>query len=314
MQEFAGREATNADRQGRIDYWQFEKLHWIRDHLEGERKAFYDQMLAEHGEPRLAFFRAWSGRVRWGWQSPATVEELSEMGFESAVKYAASWRAKPGDHDGPSLQGLSQTFELYIATKPSEFAAHARLLIGKRVELVRPFLTKIGDAVAGEADFDIGPVFDLCRWVIEQPTHGSAAGNVAVGEMSDENWQAARSEVSRLLKAVCCATKSGAPKYPVEALRKDVWDLIKALCNDPPESMIVFDAEKQDPRIYDYADLGINSDRGKAIDAVLEYARWVANHLKQKDGEADRVPGGFGAMPEVRACAGGPASSGQPKV
>jgi hypothetical protein len=301
VQEAVGREATESDRQGRIDYWKFEKLHWVRDHLDGARKAFYDRMIAEKGEPKLAFFRVYSGPVRWGWQSPTTVEELSEMGFEKAVKFAASWKPKPGDHDGPSLEGLAEMFEQFVATDPSAFSAQARLLIGKPAYIVRPFVTKMSSAVGGEAEIDLGAVFDVCGWVIKQPNQSPAIADPELDDARDENWQYARSEIFRLLKAVCLATTSGTAKYSVTDFRTPVWDLISPLCNDPAASSIVFDVEKQDPRLYDYVDLGINSDRGKAIDAVLEYARWVANHLKEKEGEIERVPGGFESMPEVRA-------------
>src|SRR5262249_11978945 len=38
----------------------------------------------------------------------------------------------------------------------------------------------------------------------------------------------------------------------------------------------------------------------KAIGAALEYARWVASHIKRSDEGREVVPGRFGAMPEVR--------------
>src|SRR5262249_45095738 len=43
-----------------------------------------------------------------------------------------------------------------------------------------------------------------------------------------------------------------------------------------------------------------NSPRGKAIEAALEYARWVGKHIKRCEGNQEVVPGGFNAMPEVR--------------
>ena len=63
-----GRDATDEDRTARRRYWQFEKLPWVRTHLEGRRRAFYQDMLASHGEPELADLNS---RISSGWGGSA---------------------------------------------------------------------------------------------------------------------------------------------------------------------------------------------------------------------------------------------------
>jgi hypothetical protein len=72
------------------------------------------------------------------------------------------------------------------------------------------------------------------------------------------------------------------------------------LCVGRAKSYIVRDIAADDPRVHDYLDMGINSPRGKAVEAALEYACWVAHHLKKTDSKHEIVPGGFDAIPEVR--------------
>jgi hypothetical protein len=79
-----------------------------------------------------------------------------------------------------------------------------------------------------------------------------------------------------------------------------MWKLIAQLCRDRADSCIVHDSSATDPRERDYIDLAINSPRGKAVEAGLEYARWAANHIKESHGKQEIVADGFDAMPEVR--------------
>src|SRR5262249_29198057 len=99
---------------------------------------------------------------------------------------------------------------------------------------------------------------------------------------------------------VCKSQSTEGPTYALNGFRQRIWHLIATLCHDPTDSYIVHDASKENPRLRDYLDLAINSPRGKAVEAGLEYARWVAKSIKQTEGNQEVVPGGFNAMPEVR--------------
>jgi len=72
VKDNTGKEATDEDRKGRTEYWQFEKLYLIREHLKGERKGFYENILAKKGEPEFAD-KNFSMTTSWGNDSPITV-------------------------------------------------------------------------------------------------------------------------------------------------------------------------------------------------------------------------------------------------
>ncbi|MCE9526638.1 MAG: hypothetical protein K8R36_11355 [Planctomycetales bacterium] len=294
------REPTNQDRKNRIEYWQFEKLHLIRHDLEGDRLNFYRQMLATHGEPRMADLNVRSGPMRWGNESPFSVEQLAATPFPNTVELVVGWKGERDSFEGPDLEGLASAFESYVATNPVAFAADANVLIGKPAIFVRGFIRKISEAISTSQPVPIEPVLKLCRWVIEQPIQERNTPDDNRAGMVDRDWQWTRDEISRLIESVCTADRGDVPHYPLKAFRKEIWGLLESLCHDAASSYIVRDPSKDDLRTHDYLDVAINSPRGKAVEAALEYARWVANHIKVKEEKREIVPQGFASMPEVQ--------------
>ena len=165
---------------------------------------------------------------------------------------------------------------------------------------LRGFVDQMGKAVAAGRDIDIPAVLDLCKWVVGRPVEERTTPEVERDALVDRDWQWTRNGISRFIEIVCKATSDDAPKYLLLEYRQPMWQLLESLCRDREESYIVHDVSQDDPRVYDYLDLGINSPRGRAVEAALEYARWVSNHIKRLDGNREVIPCGFDAMPEIR--------------
>lgn len=299
FQERTGREATKQDRQNRINSWKLEKLHWVRAHLEGERKSFYQQMLAEHGEPEMADLNVRIGPVHEKFDdSPMTVEELQSMTFERAVDKVSSWQPEGSRFMGPNIEGLASTFANYVATNPEGFSAEALVLIDRPAIFVHRFISQMSDSVKNNREINLTAVLELCQWAIERPVEERTTPSQEDEKFVDKDWQWTRDDISQFVENICKAKRDDAPRCPLDGIREVIWKLIEPLCLDRVESYIIRDTSKDDPRVHDYLDLGINSPRGRAVQAALEYARWVANHIKE--GEKEIVPDGFEAMPEVR--------------
>lgn len=295
----SGREPTEQDRQDRIQWWQFERLHWVREHLEGERRDFYESMRSQHGEPPLADlnYRSSSGWV--GDESPMSFDQLAAMTFEEAAAAISSWKPNDPWFTGPNRKGLASTFEQYVASTPEAFSAKAQVLIGRPAIFVRAFISQMSEAVRAGRHMDVGSVLDLCWWVVQRPVEEQTTPREEGERLVDENWQWTRDEISRFIDSVCRAESESRRTFPLD-YRSKLWTILERLCRDDPTSYIHRDLADDDPRVHDYLDLGINSPRGKAVGAALEYARWVANHIKQSEGTQEIVPGGFDAIPEVR--------------
>jgi len=282
------------------DYWRFERLHWVRDHLTGEDKQFYEEMVKECGEPDMADLNFRVGPVRWGSESPMAVDELCGMTFEQAVKTVSLWRPEGSRFTGPDREGLASTFEQYVATNPSGFSNKAMALADRPAPFVRKFLNQMGEAVNAGHEIDLSAVLELCEWVLSRPVDERTVPEQEEGALTDKDWRWTRNEISRLLESVCTAKSEGAPRYLFDGLRERIWKLIESLCHDRPESHDARDTFQGDPRGRDYLNFAINTPRGRALETALEYARWVANHVKKSDDKKEVIPGGFDTMPEVR--------------
>lgn len=286
---------TKVTSQEKIRYWQFSKLHWVRNHLEGKHKSLYEQMLTEHGVPELADLNCYVSAGSWGHQSPMTVEELEKLTFREAVEKVSSWKLEDETrHLGPDIEGLASTFEKYVETDPKKFSSMAGELKDRPAIFVSGFINQMCDAIKSVYEIDLIAVLELCSWVIKQPLQEITNQEKKQDPIVNQDWQWTRNEISRLLQNVCNAGAQITPRYSLEGLRDPIWELIERLCRDPSDSNMIRNVSLADPRVSDYFNLGINSPRGIAVEAALVYARWVADHLKTSDGI---VPEGFDKIP-----------------
>lgn len=300
MGEKVGPETSKIDRQKSIRWWQYERLHWIRDHLLDERLDFYNEMRAEHGEPELADLNFRVGAVWLGEKSPMTVDELSKKSFVDAVDTVSTWQPEGPEFTRLSIEGLASTFKQYLATDCVAFSSQAPEMIGRPAIYVRNFISQMTESVKANEAIDLPPIFDLFHWVVGQPVDERTTPEQDNDAMVDHDWQWTRNEISHFIEQICKARTDAGPVYQLDGIRETVWEIVNALCQDHAKSYVIYDIEEDDPRVHDYLHLGINSPRGKAIQAALEYAHWVADHIKIEDNSLEIVPGGFEAMPEFR--------------
>ncbi len=208
--------AEEETEQARMRWRRYERFHWIRDHLSGERLRFYQEMREKHGEPSLADMLVRS-TIRWGYESPLSLDDLKGMNFESAVEKVVSWRpAKPKDF-GSSIEGLAETFGKYVAVSPEEYSNHGRLLIDRHPIFVRKFIEQMKAAAKTGHSIDLPTVLSLCDWVVSQPLNQIAKSAEESGGFVDKNWQWTRDEISGFIQHVCEANVNGKPKYSADS-------------------------------------------------------------------------------------------------
>lgn len=151
-----GINATEEQRQAQIRYWKYNKLYWVRAHLEGSRKEIYESMYSEFGEPEMADLNIRSGG--WGNASPISTEDLSKLTFEEAVKKVSEWRPNKPSFREPSIEGLSSFFQEYVATRPKIFSEQAQFLLERPAIYVRKFITHMAQEIKSGNDIDINAV------------------------------------------------------------------------------------------------------------------------------------------------------------
>lgn len=299
-----GEDVTPEMRRSHIEDWKFKRLHWIRQHLEGNEKRFYEQTLAKRGEPQLADLHVrmssdWgSGRA-----SPISVEELKAKAFPDAVAAVVAWRRPEGaSFMDPSVEDLARTFGEYIASEPESFSVHSSELEGKPAVFVHRFLEAMHEAIKAGKDVDVESILALCKWIVDRPPEEVATSlgvEEAEDRMVDQNWRWSRDRIADLVDTICKARVNDRPRYAKADIGGKLWEILEALCRDKADSYLQHD-QNADPRMRDYLDIAINSPRGRAVSAAMEYARWIANQIKVVNEENETIPGGFDSMPEVR--------------
>jgi len=288
-----GRDPTDQERENRKRYWQYERLWWIREHLEGKWKAFFDEMLAEHGEPKLADLNIRTDTT-WGPESPIKAEGLARLPLGAALKKVLSWR--PTEHErGEALaEGLQGAFAAYVQENVEACSRDAELMIGKPAMLVRPFVSAMQEGVNSGKAIQLEPIFELCRWVIQQPREQDTRPYPPEEhDMVDPDWQWCRDRIVDFV-STCCK------KLDSLEHRESLWDLLEPLTHDPDTDYISSD-EQKDIRFRDFLDQSLNNPRAHAVNAVFDYVQWVAGHMRKEEDGKEVVPGGFDAMPEVRS-------------
>jgi hypothetical protein len=226
-------------------------------------------------------------------QSPKTADELAQMPVGDVLNFLTSW--VPGrDIFGPTADGLGGALSGVVSERPTEFAVVAESLKPLDPTYVRCFFGGMNAALKQGKKWDWLPVLELALWMVSQrrEIEGRKGGRM----VADPDWGWTRDAVIDLLSAGFEAVRDRPPddRLPYEH-RHRVWDVLRPLTEDPKLS-----PEDELGDNFDPAFLSINSTRGRAIDAVVDYAWWVRRCTNAERKAAGQPPVTFEALPEVR--------------
>jgi len=269
----------------KVRAWKRDKLHPIRDSVPNTWRRFYDELIAELGQPHRPEFEVFRDEPQWGPTSPKSEEELSALSTDSIVAFLQSWQPQKGWMD-PSPEGLARAFQGVVKRKPKDLSAVAGSFERVDPTYVRALISGLSDAVREGKQITWSPVLDLCRWILKQPVEipGRAKTDRQWDE-GDPDWNWTRQSIARLLRD---AFDRKEVEPPIEC-REIVWELINELTNDPNPSV---DYEHRTVSMRPLT-LSINTTRGEAMHAAMAYGSWVCRHLPEGTQRS------FAAMPEL---------------
>jgi hypothetical protein len=264
-----------------------DRLAILEGQLPEPYREKYDALVASVGPadpPERLPIRTFS---QVGAQSPKTVAELTTMTAAEVVGFLTSW--KPGsDIFSPTADGLAGSLTSTVAQRPTEFSAVTDQFKTLDPTYVRGLFAGFTSALKNGVQFGWKPVLELATWVSNQPR--GIDGRKGGIFRNDPDWGWTRDAIIDLLNA---GFEGGEERLPHEH-RELVWTALAPLTDDPFPSQDDERGEEFDPSF-----LSINCTRGRALFAVLAYARWVRDwENKQKAEEAPPVT--FDVMPEVR--------------
>lgn len=283
------------------EQWQLKMLHWVADHLLGERHDFYNMLTAKHGTPPEEIVCVKTSMSFLEDMSPFSLDQLTSKSFEDVIVLVSSWQQTGSGYSGPNYEGLAKQFEEYVATNRESFSSKAMVLRDRPQMFVRTFISQMKEAVKAGIDVDLHMVLGLCEWVIGRPVNERTTPKQFHERLVDPNWEWTREEISRLIEAICSATVDDNPKYATSQYRERLWNVLALLCKDRADSRLIRNNPHEDFRTHDYFDHAINSARGIGIRTVFAYARWVAKQEQLMKSDTGEGSIGFNVMPEVRA-------------
>jgi hypothetical protein len=270
--------------------WMRDHLALIKDDLPLDWMKLYENLVEDFGESSHPEFTSYSE----GWigpTSPKSSEELKSMTVDNVIKFLNSW-SSPQEFHVPTPEGLGRVLSNAIANDPERFALEAVRFQGLDPTYVRALVSGLGEAIKKGCCVEWQPILTLCQWVISQPIE--IPGRAINHRDADLDWEWTRKEVARLLHRGFEERKG---KIPF-GFRSICWALLSSLTNDPdptPADEAIYGGSNMGP-----ATLSINTTRGEAMHALIQYAFWVRQDIIKTKDEDYYNSSGFNEMPEVQ--------------
>lgn len=265
-----------------------------RDHfaiLEGQLPESYqhkyEALITEVGPPNPPERLPMRTFSQIGAQSPKSSTELATMTVADVLGFLASWKPNT-DIFAPTADGLAGALTSTVGQRPAEFIAVASQFKTLDPTYTRAFFAGVTSALKNGVKLDWEPILELATWVVTQPR--GIAGRKGGLMIADPDWGWTRDSIIDLLNA---AFEGGEERLPYEH-RSLAWGALAPLTDDPFPSPEAERGEKFDPSF-----LSINCTRGRALFAVMEYARWVRDRENARK-SPEAPPANLGVMPEVR--------------
>lgn len=259
------------------DGWRNRYYTPIKDHLPEKYRAKYDALAIKYGTPPedTGELISWNGS-----KSPLSKEELAVMSAEDTVQYFADYKTPDDPFERHSSNSLGMAFAEVVKENPQKYVSAISLFKEKKL---RPmyfynFIRGLKEFLQSSGQFQWEPVVNLCHDLIFQEELVSTPAH-----KDEQDWRTVRQTIADFLGD---ALGRGDNNPPV-SLQEKVWDMVSELVEDPEPTP---EAEKRDGEGgFDPMTLAINTVRGEAMHAVINYGLWVARNLGDKTVEV-KIP------------------------
>src|SRR5262249_23444198 len=262
-----------------------DQLAIIGNDLPSRWQERYDAIIREVGESEHPDFGSY--RVSFvGPTSPKSLEELAELSISGLVEFLKGWRSGEGEFV-PSPEGLGRTVTELVSGSPAKFADNADLFRRLDATYVRSVVRGLEEAVRKHQEFAWPKVIELCEWAVAEPRE--IPGRDRSQHDADPDWGWARKAIASLFSA----------GFQVNAvpheLRERAWAIVAELTRDPDP------AAREDGEAHEPATRAINTVRGEAMHAVVQYALWVRGSSEALPDGRSRLERGFQETQEAAA-------------
>jgi hypothetical protein len=276
--EWPPRKPTDRAKQGISDedykrlvaIWRRDRLALLEDGLPSGWKAERDELIERYGAADHPDFHGWS-RSWVGPTSPLSEAELGERDPQEVVEYLASWTPS-GEIEAPTPDGLGRLVSGRVADDPDGFAKLASDLKKLDPTYIRAALSGFEQAAKKGGEFEWGGAVLLCEVAASKSGGNGEDAQDREGRGWDPDWRWCRKEAASLIE-----TGLREDLIPTD-LSGRIWVVLSELSWDPeptPEYEEQYGGSNMDPLT-----LSINTTRGEAMHAVVQYATWRKQHVE----------------------------------
>ena len=289
-EERTGSAPDPADEAAYAERWRRDWLSIVAEHLSGDAVDEYSELVAKYGEAHRPDMLVWT-ESGFGDAAPVTADAMNEMSVGTVIEYLAAWEpsADAGWSFGPSIRGLGRELETAVSNRAADFAAAANRIETLEPTYVRSFLGGLEAAVKSGVSFQWEQPLRLMASVLEHPFEPE---DETLDRERDPGWSWTRGQAASLIREGVADRDN---RIPFE-LRQTVWHVLEPLTRDPnptpTDEATAAGYSSMDPYTQ-----SINTNRSKAMHAVMAYALWCRRELEAR--EIDTAAG-FDLIPEVR--------------
>lgn len=290
-QQQAGEFIGDEELQRYAQTWRRDWYSLIADHLQAADAERYQELVAAVGPPEHPDFLVWSEGGWAGPESPNSVEELLTWSPDQVVSHLRTW--VPADTSvqlfGPSIEGLGDAFSQVVKRRAMEYA----LLPADNVAdldptYVRSFFHGLENRLREDGDIYWEQPLAVATAALSHPFEPDME---APDRDRDPDWRSCRRAVTSFLRTAL--TRDGG--HIPFGFREKVWAIIEKLTHD--ENPSPKHEERYGGNNMDPLTLSLNTNRGTAMHAVVEYGLWCRRELESLGEDVTR---GFELMPELK--------------
>lgn len=261
----------------KVERWKLKRLQNIEKYLSGKWKGVYNELIQKYGKIKLSKFLTFRTSFV-GPASPLTIDELEQLlldkGIIALLKYLLEWIPPESIYGEPSIEGLGRILEELVEKYPEEFSNAALLFDNERVRPVYIYhlFSGLEKAIRDNRKINWDPVIDIAMRI---SLANSLPDFEDLREELEPSW-------NYVLSAILSLFRKGFISIFLMPFnrRNDIWKVIAKLSNH--EEPTVTYENKYSGENLDPVTISINTVRGQAIHAVIDYAIWSSNNLGKR--------------------------------